>query len=70
MGAFQFVVLSTLRAAQLMRGCTPRIDVNGHKPIVVAQLEVAAGAVGDAHVASVPLAHEPSDAVEDHVDVD
>ena len=24
--AFEFVVLSSLRAAQLMRGCTPRVD--------------------------------------------
>jgi len=42
--AFEFVVLSGLRAAQLMRGCTPRID-GGHKTIVTAQLEVASGKV-------------------------
>lgn len=43
-GAFQFVILSTLRAAQLMRGCTPR--VNGtHKHIMTAQFEVAEGKV-------------------------
>jgi hypothetical protein len=43
-GAFQFVVLSTLRAAQLMRGCRPR--VNGiHKLTVIAQVEVAEGKV-------------------------
>ena len=42
--AFEFVVLSGLRAAQLMRGCTPRID-GGHKRIVTAQLEVASGKV-------------------------
>jgi hypothetical protein len=43
-GVFQFVVLSTLRAAQLMKGCTPRVD-GSHKPIVTAQVEVAEGKV-------------------------
>jgi len=41
---FEFVVLSGLRAAQLMRGCTPRIE-GTHKTIMTAQLEVAAGKV-------------------------
>ena len=62
MGAFQFVVLSTLRAAQLMRGCTPRVEGNGHKPIMVAQLEVAAGVVGEA-LLGVPLPHDALDIV-------
>jgi hypothetical protein len=44
MGAFQFVVLATLRAAQLMRGCQPRVD-GTHKPTVIAQCEVAQGKV-------------------------
>jgi hypothetical protein len=43
-GAFQFVVLATLRAAQLMRGCRPKVD-GLHKPTVIAQLEVSAGIV-------------------------
>jgi len=43
-GAFQFVVLATLRAAQLIRGCTPRVD-GMHKATVTAQLEVAEGKV-------------------------
>jgi len=43
-GAFQFVVLSTLRAAQLMRGCRPRVD-GVHKATVIAQFEVAEGKV-------------------------
>jgi hypothetical protein len=43
-GAFQFVVLATLRAAQLLRGCRPRVD-GTHKAIVIAQFEVAAGKV-------------------------
>ena len=38
--AFEFVVLSGLRAAQLMRGCTPRV-VSTHKLITTAQMEVA-----------------------------
>jgi hypothetical protein len=42
--AFEFVILSSLRAAQLMRGCTPRIE-STHKRIMTAQLEVAMGKV-------------------------
>ena len=44
MGGFQFAVLSTLRAKQLIRGCTPRVDGN-HKLTVLAQFEVADGKV-------------------------
>jgi hypothetical protein len=43
-GAFEFVILSSLRAAQLMRGCIPRVD-GGHKMTVTAQLEVSRGMV-------------------------
>jgi DNA-directed RNA polymerase subunit K/omega len=39
--AFEFVVLAGLRAAQLTRGCTPRLE-GSHKIIVTAQMEVAA----------------------------
>jgi hypothetical protein len=42
--AFEFVVLAALRSAQLMRGCTPRVD-GAHKTTVTAQLEIAAGRV-------------------------
>jgi DNA-directed RNA polymerase subunit K/omega len=45
MGRFEFVVVSSLRAAQLMRGCTAHIDTLGHKRIVTAQREVAGGAI-------------------------
>jgi DNA-directed RNA polymerase subunit K/omega len=45
MNAFEFVVLSSLRAAQLMRGCTPRVTTS-QKMIMTAQLEVAHGKVG------------------------
>lgn len=38
--AFEFVVLSGLRAAQLMRGCTPRVE-RSHKVITTAQREIA-----------------------------
>jgi len=43
-GAFQFVILASLRATQLMRGCLPRIE-GVHKNTVIAQLEVAQGMV-------------------------
>jgi DNA-directed RNA polymerase subunit K/omega len=44
-GAFQFVVLSKLRAAQLIRGCRPRVVQGTHKLTVTAQFEVAEGKV-------------------------
>ena len=50
--AFEFVVLSGLRAAQLMRGCTPRV-VSAHKVITTAQMEVAEWKV--VRAASVPV---------------
>ena len=49
LGDFEFVVLSSLRVAQLVRGCTPRVR-STHKHVTTAQLEVAAGMV-----AGVPL---------------
>lgn len=42
--AFEFVVVSALRAAQLMQGCTPRVPA-AYKHSTTAQLEVAAGKV-------------------------
>jgi hypothetical protein len=44
MPAFEFAVVSALRAAQLMRGCTPRVAAE-YRPTITAQLEVATGAV-------------------------
>ena len=41
---FEFAVVSSLRAAQLMRGCVPRV-ASVQKIIMTAQLEVAAGKV-------------------------
>lgn len=55
MGAFQFVVLAALRAAQLTRGCVPRVDGH-HKAAITAQIEVAEGKITQAPV--VPLALE------------
>jgi len=49
--AFEFVILSGLRAAQLMRGCTPRVE-GGHKVIMTAQEEVATGKVVRANEAT------------------
>lgn len=42
MSALEFTVLASLRAAQLARGCTPRVPT-GSKITVLAQQEVAAG---------------------------
>jgi DNA-directed RNA polymerase subunit K/omega len=42
--AFEFVTLASLRAAQLMRGCTPRVGASP-KAVVTAQREVAEGKV-------------------------
>ncbi len=44
MNAFEFAVLSGLRAAQLVRGCTPRVAQSA-KVTVTAQHEVAEGKV-------------------------
>jgi hypothetical protein len=43
-GGFEFVKIAALRAAQLMRGCTPRVPPS-HKSTTTAQHEVAAGKV-------------------------
>jgi hypothetical protein len=43
-GQFEFVVLASLRASQLKRGCRPRVE--GHHTVAVtAQLEIAGGTV-------------------------
>jgi DNA-directed RNA polymerase subunit K/omega len=41
---FEFAVLAGLRASQLIRGCTPRVEHTG-RVAVIAQLEVAEGKV-------------------------
>jgi len=50
---FEFVVVSGLRAAQLMRGCIPRVD-RAHKVVTTAQIEVATG-----KVARIPVGEDP-----------
>jgi DNA-directed RNA polymerase subunit K/omega len=42
--SFEFVIVSALRAVQLMRGCTPGLAASS-KAVVTAQREVAAGMV-------------------------
>jgi len=49
-GAFKFAVLASLRAAQLCRGCLPRIEGH-HSVATTAQMEVAAGAIATHDVA-------------------
>jgi DNA-directed RNA polymerase subunit K/omega len=44
LSTFEFVVLAGLRAAQLARGCTPRVKC-GNKIAVTALMEVAEGKV-------------------------
>jgi len=52
MNAFEFVVLASLRAEQLHRGCTPRVE-QSEKVAVTAQHEVA-----ERKVLPVPVAAE------------
>jgi hypothetical protein len=54
MNAFEFSVLSSLRAAQLSRGCTPRV-ARAAKLAVTAQTEVAEGKVLRAENYVVPV---------------
>jgi DNA-directed RNA polymerase subunit K/omega len=44
MGKFEFAVAAGLRAAQLVRGCVPRVE-GDHSTATFAQLEVAEGKV-------------------------
>jgi DNA-directed RNA polymerase subunit K/omega len=55
MNTFEFVVLSALRAAQLQRGCTPRVEQSAKKA-VTAQREVAEGKVLAVRAAADPVA--------------
>ena len=47
LNAFEFVIVSSLRAAQLMRGCTPRV-IASQKATVTARREVQAGHISRA----------------------
>ena len=55
MGAFEFVAIASLRAAQLARGCRPRVN-GDHTTAVFAQREVAEGKVTRTVNAGVELA--------------
>lgn len=44
LNAYEFVVVSALRAKQLLAGCTPRL-AGDHNAATMAQMEVAAGCV-------------------------
>ena len=52
-GAFEFVILSALRAAQLMRGCIPKVE-SAHKVTTTAQWEVAAGKIVNTYGTAAP----------------
>jgi hypothetical protein len=52
-GKFRFVILASLRAVQLTRGCLPRIE-GVHKHTVMAQLEVMHGQVFQAPALALP----------------
>ena len=54
MNAFEFVVLSALRAAQLQRGCTPRVE-QSPKRAVTAQHEIAERRVLGVRAATEPV---------------
>ena len=49
---FEFVAVASARARQLLRGCTPRVEVSA-KPARVALREVEAGAVAKETAAEV-----------------
>ena len=51
---FEFAIISSVRAAQLMRGSIPRV-VSSHKVIMTAQLEVASGMVVRLPIDPLPL---------------
>ncbi|MBI4888731.1 MAG: DNA-directed RNA polymerase subunit omega [Acidobacteria bacterium] len=44
LNAYEFAVVSALRAHQLMSGCVPQVD-GEHKATITAQLEVASGKI-------------------------
>ena len=53
LGGFEFAVLASLRASQLMRGCTPRVD-GDHSVAMTALLEVSNGSVMSQPAAAAP----------------
>ncbi len=57
-GVFEFATMAGLRAAQLSRGCTPRLE-GPHVVAVMAQMEVAAHKVVRSDLGS-PAGREPA----------
>jgi DNA-directed RNA polymerase subunit K/omega len=49
LNAYEFVVVSALRAQQLQAGCTPRL-LGTHRATTMAQMEVAGGYIARADV--------------------
>ena len=43
--AYEYVIVASLRAHQLMSGCLPRVTGGPHKATTLAQMEVSAGKV-------------------------
>jgi len=71
LNAYEFVVVASLRAQQLLAGCTPRLT-GDHSPAMMAQMEVAGGLVknvsdgkpaakvsGEGEIAPPPAESEP-----------
>jgi DNA-directed RNA polymerase subunit K/omega len=57
-GAYEFAVMAGLRAVQLARGCTPRVE-GAHKSTVTAQMEVAERKVARVGSVNVPADDVP-----------
>jgi DNA-directed RNA polymerase subunit K/omega len=53
MKAYEFVVLSSLRAQQLLAGCIPHLQ-GDHRAPTMAQMEVAGGYITHAEVKDAP----------------
>ena len=53
MNAYEFVVLSALRAQQLLAGCTARL-AGDHGVATMAQMEVAGGCITRAEIEETP----------------
>ena len=64
LNAFEFVVVSALRAKQLAAGCTPHMD-SKHNVTITAQMEVASGCVSCVP-AIVPPSLSPDDVGTQH----
>ena len=56
--AYEFAVLSALRAQQLIAGCTPRVE-GIHNAATMAQMEVAGGLVARAADLETPARSTP-----------